>query len=284
MELALGTVQFGLDYGIAGGSRVDANAASRILAIAWEMGIRRLDTAPGYGDIESRLIGLCGYHPFSIVSKVPRMPPDLDRNARNKWLRGTVESSRRHLGETLKGLIFHDASLTVGPYGEWARETIAMLLAGSGIACGASHYDETTLYNGPDWSIATMAQVPGNAFDQRLKRYGTTLGGLEVSLRSAFLQGLLLMDRSTASGRLPVAETALLRWHEWCSHQGLKTLEAALAIVKGFEIVDFCLVGVDNEAQMQAIGQAWASVPAKAAPSLAVDDLAIIDPRFWTRS
>lgn len=284
MELALGTVQFGLDYGIAGARRIEDADAVRILDIAWETGVRRLDTAPGYGDIESRLARLCGARSFSIVSKIPAMPAGLDTATIEEWLRKTVETSRRRLGDRLHGLIFHDASLTCGACGSFVRETITGLLEGSGISCGASHYDAATILDGGTWPEAKMAQVPGNALDQRLMTFGDALGAMEVSLRSAFLQGLLLMDARTAAARLPAAEPALLRWHQWCMDQGLRPLDAALAIAKGFDMVDFCLVGVDNEAQMRAIGKAWADVTPNTTPALAVDDPAVIDPRRWSRS
>lgn len=282
MELALGTVQFGMNYGLAEARRVEDADAARILDLAWEAGVRRLDTAPGYGDIESRLASLCSGHPFSIVSKIPVIPNGLDAPAIGVWLRKTVETSRRRLGDRLRGLIFHDASLTCGASGAYVRETIAGLLEGSGISCGASHYDGATIASGDAWPEAAMAQVPGNAFDRRLLALGDALGAMEVSLRSVFLQGLLLMDVQTAAARLPAAEPALRRWREWCIDQGLRPLDAALAIAKGFDMVDFCLVGVDNEEQMRAIRDAWANAAPKVAPILAVDDLTVIDPRRWT--
>ena len=56
MQLALGTVQFGLAYGAVGsGSQVDGATATAILDAAWHQGVRTLDTAAAYGDIEERL-------------------------------------------------------------------------------------------------------------------------------------------------------------------------------------------------------------------------------------
>jgi len=56
MELALGTVQFGLVYGLSGGKQLLPDRDIRaILELAFEQGVVILDTAPVYGDIESRL-------------------------------------------------------------------------------------------------------------------------------------------------------------------------------------------------------------------------------------
>lgn len=281
MELALGTVQFGIDYGITGGRRVDDATAAKILSMAWEMDIRRLDTAPGYGDIEPRLARLCGSRDFSIVSKIPGAPADLGDEVFVPWLVETVETSRRRLGDRLRGLIFHDAAMTLGERGLVARETLARLLDGSGIEFGASHYGGTTLLELASWPEGRMAQLPGNALDQRILAQDAILKGIEVSLRSVFLQGLLLMEPSTAAKRLPATAPFVEQWHTWCRIRHIQPLEAALAIAKGFSMVDFCLVGVDSEAQLRAIGEAWDRATAITAPELASDDPSVIDPRTW---
>ncbi len=49
-KLVLGTAQFGMDYGIANvGGKPLKKEVFRILDLAWEKGVRRFDTAPGYG-------------------------------------------------------------------------------------------------------------------------------------------------------------------------------------------------------------------------------------------
>ena len=55
-KMVLGTAQFGMDYGIANlmGKPTRKDVLS-ILALAWEKGVRRFDTAPGYGNSEHLL-------------------------------------------------------------------------------------------------------------------------------------------------------------------------------------------------------------------------------------
>ena len=72
-RLGLGTVQFGLDYGVSNrAGRPDESEVAAILARAIEAGIGYLDTAPAYGDAES-LIGrlLPAGHGLRIVTKLP---------------------------------------------------------------------------------------------------------------------------------------------------------------------------------------------------------------------
>ena len=73
MKLGLGTAQFGMDYGVTNpAGKVSHTEVMRILALAAELGVRILDTAPGYGDSESVLgAALAGGHSFQIVTKTP---------------------------------------------------------------------------------------------------------------------------------------------------------------------------------------------------------------------
>ncbi|HWW55898.1 MAG TPA: aldo/keto reductase [Sphingopyxis sp.] len=282
MELALGTVQFGLAYGIAGGGHpVSESEARTILAAAHEAGIRRLDTAPAYGDIEERLSGLCGGLDFSIVSKIPAMPEGLDSAEAASWLRASVDLSRRRLGDRLCGIIFHDASLPIGPDGAALRDALAGAVAGTGIRVGASHYSPETLPDKALWPDHGMAQLPGNAYDQRIAGVAEALADTEVSMRSAFLQGLLLVDGDRAIARVPEAADWLAGWDRWCAKAGMLPLAAALAVAKSFDAVDYCLVGVDSIAQLRDIIAAWEATPAIKATELAGHDPLVFDPRQW---
>ena len=55
-KLAIGTVQFGLDYGIANqNGKVNANEVLSILDFAHENNINTLDTAKAYGESEGSI-------------------------------------------------------------------------------------------------------------------------------------------------------------------------------------------------------------------------------------
>jgi aryl-alcohol dehydrogenase-like predicted oxidoreductase len=72
-KLGLGTVQFGLDYGISNKhGRPTSDEVVRILAVASRAGITVLDTAHDYGESES-VLGSClpSDHAFRIVTKTP---------------------------------------------------------------------------------------------------------------------------------------------------------------------------------------------------------------------
>ena len=82
-KLILGTVQFGLNYGIANSEgKPDLNKVRAILRCAADHGIRILDTAAAYGDSET-VIGTVFAEDsalknhFQVVSKIPPLPQDV---------------------------------------------------------------------------------------------------------------------------------------------------------------------------------------------------------------
>lgn len=277
-RLALGTVQFGLAYGVAGRKApVPADEACAILARAWDHGIRRLDTAPGYGDIESRIAALSGDLPFEIVSKIPATPRGSEEVARDH-VRTSVARSRARLGERLAGLLFHDADDLLAPLAAatWDEARAA------GVPLGPSCYDPATFETLAARFPLGMAQLPGNALDQRVRRLAP--GRAEITLRSVFLQGLLLMPVEEAARQVPRAAAALRRWRDYCAGLALCPLEAALSLAKGLPSIAYCVVGVDSHAQLDEIAAAWERARPRTADSLNIADPDIIDPRRWPKT
>jgi aryl-alcohol dehydrogenase-like predicted oxidoreductase len=282
VRLALGTVQFGLAYGVAGNAAaVPETEVRAILARASALGIDTLDTAPAYGDIEERLAGLMGEARFSVVTKVPALPADVAESGVAAWVGAVLERSFRRLGDRIGGVLFHHAPDLFGPLGPRLWEAAAKAVQAHGARLGASCYDVATLRHLQARYPIVLAQVPGNAFDQGLCGWQAGAAPPAVHIRSAFLQGLLLLPEAQAAARVPKAAAALARWHAWCRDRALAPLAAALAIAKGLPGATHCLVGVDSADQLEAVASAWQAARPLAAPELATRDGDVIDPRCW---
>ena len=77
-KLVLGTVQFGLNYGIANTvGQVTVAEVRNILQVAEEAGIDTLDTAVNYGNSE-QVLGEVGVKNFKVITKIPSAPKDLE--------------------------------------------------------------------------------------------------------------------------------------------------------------------------------------------------------------
>ncbi|PZP27067.1 MAG: aldo/keto reductase [Roseateles depolymerans] len=282
MELALGTVQFGLAYGAVGsGRQVDDDTARAILNEAWAHGVRTLDTAAAYGDIEARLAGLCGPHDFRIVSKIAPLGRLSDPAERAEAVRASVQRSLQRLGGRLRALLFHsvaDLEADDGPaLWDIARQTLAR--SGQTVRLGVSGYAPEELQRLRAQLDIEIAQLPGNALDQRLHQH-PPFDGVELHVRSAFLQGLLLAPARGAA-RVPAAAAALARWQARCEQAGLSGQQAALGVVRGLPGVACCVVGVETPAQFNEIAEAWRHATPQHWPELACSDPDAWDPRRW---
>ena len=97
MRLAIGTAQFGSDYGVSSApGRLSTSAIKSILRLARKSGIDTLDTAAAYGDSEE-ILGSIGVSNWRIVTKVPRY--DVKPANIRSWLMGHVQNSLEMLNE-----------------------------------------------------------------------------------------------------------------------------------------------------------------------------------------
>jgi aryl-alcohol dehydrogenase-like predicted oxidoreductase len=283
-QLALGSVQFGLAYGVAGrGEAVPPAEVREILATAWRGGIRLIDTAPVYGDIEARLHALSDGLGFDFVSKIPALDMLANAESISSTIQQSVALSRERLGSGLRTLLFHRGDDLLSAEGDVAWRAASDTLAGTGITLGGSFYSPEAAAAARARHGIAVAQLPGNALDQRLHSPAArALAGVEIHLRSVFLQGLLVDGTRRALERVPKAAAGFAAWRQWCDGQGMDLVAAALGVARALPHVRYCLVGVDNAAQLAEILAAWQrSVPLNA-PTLACEDEEIIDPRRWT--
>lgn len=285
MKLALGTVQFGLPYGVSNAAgQTSPQEALRILTLAASAGIDTLDTARAYGDAERVLGELLPQVPgsFRLVSKVEPLNGDAAR------VRASVLKSCRLLGrDRLDALMFHRASDLLGAAGAdcW-REVERLQAEGRVGVAGVSVYNRAELEAVMAAFPIRIVQFPASVLDQRLLHPDVLgklqQGGVEVHVRSAFLQGLLLMPPDSLQPYFAPVRPHLQRWQALCAERQVSPLAACLAFLQQQPGIDRIVVGVNNAAQLLEIVTA-AQLPPLDLPwqELALTDSAILDPSQW---
>jgi aryl-alcohol dehydrogenase-like predicted oxidoreductase len=285
-RLALGTVQFGFAYGVANTSgQVSLQAIGTILQHAQAAGVDTLDTAIAYGDSETRL-GAAGVDSWRIVTKLPALPADVADVP--GWIRTQVLGSLQRLRVTrLDGLLLHRSADLTGPHASSYIQALANVKACGWVrSTGISIYDPAELATlWPTWR-PDLIQAPYNVFDRRLEHSGWLgklhAAGVRVHVRSAFLQGLLLMPAARRPAYFERWRPLLDRWLEWCGRQGSTPLASALAFVLSQPGVERLVAGVDSPAQLEEILSALAVRAALVAPAdLYSDELELIEPSRW---
>lgn len=256
-KLALGTVQFGLDYGVANqsGQVVDVEAAN-ILDLARNKNITTLDTAIAYGESEKRL-GQLGIEGFNVVTKLPPLPADLtDVKA---WVDEQLQSSLKRLGAgRVKGLLLHRSEDLLGSSGNNLIEAL-LEIKKQGLVqqLGVSVYEPDELERSMQAMDIDLIQAPLNIIDRRLETSGWLSRlhheGVEVHIRSAFLQGLLLMKRADIPPKFERWSMLWDQWHSKLEETGCAAYAAALSYPLSLPEVDRIVVGVDSVVQLQML-------------------------------
>lgn len=283
MKLALGSAQFGLDYGVSNTrGRVPADEVAAILRAAEAAGVSLIDTAWAYGDAEQVLGTLDAARYFRIVTKTAQLGEE-----GVAAVGARISESLSRLGvESVYGLLVHSADDLLGESGPQLAETLMRLRdAGAVEHLGISAYGEEQLFAALDVLDADLVQVPVNVFDQRLLASGALAAlkarGIEVHARSAFLQGLLLMVPDELPEFFAPIRGHVDAWHAFCSQRGLTPLQAALGFVVGAPEVDKVIVGVESAEQLAEVVSAATPLDPAQFADLALDDPAFVDPSRW---
>ena len=258
-RLTLGTVQFGMDYGIANTKgRLSKDEAHKLLLCAQERGVRTLDTAASYGDSE-KCLGEIGIRAWEVVSKIPGLPSVTSKTEAYSWFDNSIQRSLKRLKiNTLHGLLIHRPSDLLGPYGQ----TLYTLLSdtkkrGMAKKIGISVYSPSELEVLFDRYPIDMVQLPLNVFDQRFAESGwlTRLkqAGVEIHSRSVFLQGLLLMPADARPKQFFEWPDVWRRWDQWLQDTRISPLVACLNAALMREEIDRVVIGFDNLKQFEQL-------------------------------
>lgn len=281
MRLALGTAQFGQDYGIDNPrGRVPFDEVCDVLRAAHAAGVRLLDTAAAYGDSETQIgkamreTGLA----FDVVTKLPAGASDAAK---------AFERSLERLGlQHVYGYLFHDYA-TYNENAALIDDMVALRRAGRVERIGVSLYHPAEAEQIIDADApCDLVQVPYSVFDQRFERVLPALKarGIEVHARSVFLQGLAFMSPDELPAALHPAGASLT---------ALRALGdvsvSCLGYVAANPCIDRMVIGVrgvdDLQRNLAALSAALgvACPPIAALRALRIDDERVLLPYLWPR-
>ena len=286
-RLALGTVQFGMAYGIANNvGQVPQAEAAAILTAARNCGLDTIDTAIAYGNSESCL-GEVGVEGFHVVSKLPALPVICSDVL--SWVSNEISGSLDRLKVScLYGLLLHDPLQLIGVHG---RSLIKALLKakedGKFNRIGYSVYSPSDLDEIYQVFRPELVQVPFNLVDRRMMASGWIQrlydDGVEIHVRSAFLQGLLLMPVDAIPKRFKKWKPIWDRWEDWQLNHPASAISACLSYPLGFHHISRVVVGVESICQFSEIQMAILNpVALEDLPALGCLDEALINPSKWS--
>lgn len=260
-RLALGTVQLGIDYGVANREgRPGDLEARKILESALEAGVNCFDTAIAYGKSEE-ILGryLPKEENIHIVSKIS------SAEFYDSFGESLERSLRRLERESLYAMMLHDSKALHG-WGDRERSII-----GSARERASFEYFGVSIYNDEEMKMAldideiSMIQIPFNLLDSRALRSGwieeASRRGKLLFVRSVYLQGLFFLERSDLRGTLSKARKPLERLAAIAEELGMTLPMLALSYVASAAPSCVLVLGAERAAQMKKNAELFSNLP-----------------------
>jgi len=286
-KIALGTVQFGIDYGVNSvDGQVGPEEVKKILSYANLKDVDLLDAAPAYGNSE-KILGRMNVSNFKVVTKTRHFDSLKINNNDVKLLNNDFHHSLKDLKQdSVYGVLIHNADDLLKPGAEKLFDQLQELKQAEKIVkIGVSVYDHSQLQSIIDNFDIDLVQLPFNILDRRMIDSGmlATLRskGAEVHARSVFLQGLLLMSEQNRPDKFNRWSGLWKIWHEWLNDNQITALEATIRHAIAMPEISKVLVGVDNVDQLKEIVTASHGMLPNIPDEMFTNDADLLNPSNW---
>lgn len=287
-KLILGTVQFGLNYGINNSEgKPTENHVFKILDQAYHMGIRVLDTAEAYGNSQE-IIGK--YHSerdfrFEIITKYSGSASDIEADF------------EQHIDQNLKELnipslhvyMFHSFASFNDNLDFILKNHKKILLSGKVKKIGVSVYTNDEVEKLLGYDFIEVIQLPFNLLDNSNFREDMILqakkAGKEIHTRSVFLQGLFFKEIDTITGNLSSLKKKLTSIHAISKRNNISINDLSIGYVNKKNYIDHILMGVDSLKQLNSNFESFnapiSNTTEREIDQLVVTDKNLLNPSLW---
>ena len=275
-KLGLGAAQFGLDGGPPARGRAPEAEVREMLGLAARAGLRILDTGAASPHGEAILGAVMPRPaPFGVTVKAARGDRGPD------FVEAEARASLARLGlERADAIVVQSAGDLFSPWGLALWERLKALRDGGlFVRVGISAYASDDPAGLARRFRPDLIQAPASLLDQRLLTDGSLAAvrelGVEVHLRSIFLNGLLFLPPDRIPSQIKGAAARLSRARRLIAEGRSDPLQAALGFALSRPEANAVIIGAATAAELSAVIAAAASPP----PDLDWDDMALDDPQ-----
>lgn len=242
-KIGIGTVQFGLDYGINNPlGKVPFEEVQSILQYAQAQGIDTLDTARVYGDSEEVIGRILPNLNFQIVSKFSEAPRQAMETSLGLLNRTSIYAYLWHSFKSFKENI------------DWQKELLILKDQQKVQKVGFSLYYPSELEELLEQNVSfDIVQVPYNLFDRRFEKLFPILKkeGIEIHVRSIFLQGLFFIPPDNLKPHFQVIYDKQERLHQLAKQQQIPLAAILINFVLNNPFIDRVIMGISNLRNLQ---------------------------------
>jgi len=284
-KLSVGTVQFGLNYGVANNAgKVPFDEVQKILKEAKLNQIDTIDTAAAYGDSEE-VLGESGVQDLQLITKLSEIPSGV-KNITTYIEESFFNSLQRLKVKKIYGFLLHRPSQLFMDGGNEIYQTLLNLKEQGYIEkIGASIYQSEELDEIFKEYELDLVQLPFNIFDRRLIETGWLNQlynkGVEIHVRSVFLQGLLLMSSNQRPEKFKRWDDLWKKWDGWLEENNLTPLEASIRYALSVPEISKVVIGVDSNFQLKEIISAANGKLPEIPNDLFSNDTDLLNPANW---
>ena len=260
MELCLGTVQFGMSYGIRGQRQPEFSDTMKMLDYATQNGINTIDTANAYGTAEDLIGQFLSKKTISrdnlfLISKLqPNVLDNCNEEQYYSIIKDNVERSLYRLHtDYLDSYLLHSSRYV---FNDKILDALNKLKQeGYARSVGVSVYETHEAQRCIESSKVDFMQLPYSIFDQRMDKervFEYAKGkGIIIHSRSAFIQGLILMQENEVPSFLKKAKPIVRKITELCDKYQISRIALAMSYVKMQAGISHLVFGVDNIEQLK---------------------------------
>lgn len=282
-KIILGTVQFGVDYGINNpAGKPTRETVFKILANAYNSGICILDTAEGYGNAVD-IIG--AFHRASGML--------FEVNTKFTHIQGVsllekIETGIQKLGVTYIGTFFYHSYKDFISKRELREELLDLKRQKLVRRIGLSVYTNDELKIAIDDAAIDVIQMPFNLLDNYNER-GKLLQrakskNKQIQVRSVFLQGLFFKNIDDLPAKL-LPLSPYLNEVQAVADNNLSIEALCLQYAAAQGEIDEIIIGVDSEKQLadniNALNQPLSPQARAAVDKIKVKETALLYPYNW---
>jgi len=252
MKLAIGSAQFGLDYGLTNHNGiVGLGEVKKILAISKEKKINLIDTSTNYG-ISENILGQADVLDFDIITKTRSIDHGVDDVINNFFI-----SLKKLKLRKVKGLLIHNIKdINHKDFKKLFYHLVALKKDGFFDQIGFSVYSPSEVDFILDNYDFDIVQLPFNVFDTRLLQGGQLDSlkekNIEIHARSIFLQGLLINPNNN-EGYFRKWSKDFLKYQNLVEKSGYSLMSYALSYVANNNQIDRIIVGITSGRQLEEV-------------------------------
>jgi len=238
----------------------------------------------GYGECE-QILGQVGGRDWHVVTKLLALPENEEDIA--QWVLRSVEVSMEKLKTPqLHGLLLHRPSDLLGKFGPALYRSLQICKERGYVRkIGLSIYNPSELDSILFQYPMDLIQAPFNVLDRRLEASGWLDrlydSGVDVFVRSVFLQGLLLTSPDQRPKQFRRWDVLWNEWDKWLEDRRTTALSACLRCVLNRPKIKHTIIGVDSLAQLQGILSTLDEEGPMPPSSFSTEDAELLNPSRW---